>query len=214
MNNPFDHAHIQEEKAEREARRLKLRTHLLIAVFCAVLLGFVGVLYQAQIVDGPSYASSSIVRNIQPENVDSVRGEILDRYGRVLVTNEISYDVTLDYAVMGSERNDILSRLLDICKEEGVSWTSFLPISESAPWSYTTDNPFFFLQKTENEDGEENMETRHTYLGSLADKENCNWLEDAAKDQLTAAELLAKMCATFGLVEKGEIGRASCRERV
>ena len=25
MNNPFDHAHIQEEKAEREARRLKLR---------------------------------------------------------------------------------------------------------------------------------------------------------------------------------------------
>ena len=212
MNNPFDHAHIQEEKAEREARRLKLRTHLLIAVFCAVLLGFVGVLYQAQIVDGPSYASSSIVRNIQPENVDSVRGEILDRYGRVLVTNEISYDVTLDYAVMGSERNDILSRLLDICKEEGVSWTSFLPISESAPWSYTTDNPFFFLQKTENEDGEENMETRLTYLGSLADKENCNWLEDAAKDQLTAAELLAKMCATFGLVEKGEVPSQRDRE--
>ena len=40
MNNPFDPAHIQEEKAEREARRLKLRTNLLIALFCAVLGGF------------------------------------------------------------------------------------------------------------------------------------------------------------------------------
>ena len=37
MNNPFDHTHIQEEKAEREAHRLKLRTHLLIALFCMVL---------------------------------------------------------------------------------------------------------------------------------------------------------------------------------
>lgn len=212
MNNPFDHAHIQEEKAEREAHRLKLRTNLLILVFCAVLMGFVGVLYQAQIIDGPKYLSNSAIRDVQSENVDSVRGEILDRYGRVLVTNEISYDVTLDYAVMGSERNEILSRLLDICKEEGVSWSSYLPISESAPWTYTTDNPFFFLQKTENEDGEEQTEIRRTYLGSLAEKDVCNWLEDATKAQLTAAELLARMCATFGLVEKGEVPSQRDRE--
>ena len=37
MNNPFDPGHIQEEKAEREARRLKLRTNLLIALFCGVV---------------------------------------------------------------------------------------------------------------------------------------------------------------------------------
>ena len=90
MNNPFDHAHIQEEKAEREAHRLKLRTNLLILLFCAVLAGFVAVLYQAQVIDGDHYRADAIVRDIQQENVDSVRGDIFDTYGRVLVTNEVS----------------------------------------------------------------------------------------------------------------------------
>ena len=79
MNTPFAPAHIQEEKAEREARRLKLRTNLLIALYCAVLCGFVAVLYQTQIINGASYRSNSAVRTIRPEQVDSVRGEILDR---------------------------------------------------------------------------------------------------------------------------------------
>ena len=104
MNNPFDPAHIQEEKAEREARRLKLRTNLLIALFCAVLCGFMAVLYQTQIVNGASYRSNSAVRTIRPEQVDSVRGEILDRYGRVLFTNELRYNVEQDRDAIGGER--------------------------------------------------------------------------------------------------------------
>jgi len=208
MNNPFDPSHIQEEKAEREARRLKLRTNLLIILFCAVLGGFVAVLYQIQIVEGPSYLANSIVRNIQPENVDSVRGEILDTYGRVLVTNEVSYDVTLNYTAMGAERNDILDKLLDICKEEGVSWSSYLPISETAPWTYTStsNSPFFFLQTTD--EGEQVPQP--SYLGNLAEK--CGWVEDAIQADLTAAELLTKMCLTFGLVEKDEIPSQRDRE--
>ena len=87
MNNPFDPVHIQEEKAEREARRLRLRSNLLIAIFCAVLAAFFAVLYQAQIVRGDSYLSNSTVRNVQTEQVNSVRGEVLDRYGRVLVSS-------------------------------------------------------------------------------------------------------------------------------
>ena len=152
MNNPFDHTHIQEEKAEREAQRLKLRTNLLIALFCAVLGGFAAVLYQAQIVEGDSYLANSDVRDIQWENVDSVRGDILDRYGRVLVTNEVSYDVQLDTTVMGSERNAILEQLLAICREEGVEWADSLPISKTAPWTFTTDTPLSY--QSENDDGD------------------------------------------------------------
>lgn len=197
MNNPFDPVHIQEEKAEREAHRFKLRSNLLIVIFCAALAGFVAVLYQAQIVDGADYRSNSTVRNVVPEQVNSVRGEILDRYGRVLVTNEVSYNVTLDYAAMGSARNDILAQLLDVCREEGVEWTSDLPISDSAPWTFTTDTPFSFQQ--ENSEGE--METRSTFLGSLARKRK--WLADD-KPVPSAEELLTAMCRTFGLIEEGE----------
>ena len=205
MNNPFDPGHIQEERAEREAHRLKLRSNLLIAIFCAILAGFVAVLYQAQIVEGAGYRSNSTVRNIQTEQVDSVRGEILDRYGRVLVTNEVSYNVTLDYSAMGSGRNEILALLLDICREEGVAWTDDLPISKAAPWIFTTETPFSFQQK--NSEGE--METRLTYLGSLAKK--CKWTADD-KPVPTAGELLAAMCRTFGLIQEGEAPDARDRE--
>ncbi len=204
MNNPFDPMHIQEEKAEREARRLKLRTNLLIAVFCAVLAGFVAVLYQAQIVSGSDYRANSSVRISKTEVVDSVRGEILDRYGRVLVTNEVSYYVTLDWTAMGSDRLDILARLLEICREEGVEWTDSLPISRSAPWSYTADIPLASQAVDEegnpavNEKGEAVI--NKTALGSLA--EECGWVGKAEKSNLTAGELLTAMCQTFGLIEK------------
>lgn len=196
MNNPFDPAHIQEEKAEREARRLKLRTNLLIALFCAVLCGFAAVLYQTQIVNGASYRANSSVRIVQPEQVDSVRGEILDRYGRVLVTNEVSYNVELDWEAMGSDQLDILTRLLDICREEGVEWADDLPISDTAPWRYTSETPLSFQRKSD--DGE--VTDVPTYLGSLA--EECGWVKHAEKSNLTAGELLTLMCQTFGLVEK------------
>lgn len=112
MNNPFDHTHIQEERAEREARRLKLRTNLLIALFCAVLVGFFAALYQAQVVNGANYRSSINYTIVQTEQVNSVRGDILDRYGRTLVTNEISYNVELDTDAMGDNRNAILRQQL------------------------------------------------------------------------------------------------------
>lgn len=209
MNNPFDPAHIQEEKAEREARRLRLRTNLLIALFCAVLGGFFAVLYRAQVVDGASYLVNSDPRFVQPESVDSVRGEILDRYGRVLVTNEVSYHVELDWDAMGERRLEILSTLLEICREEGVEWADSLPISKSAPWAYASDAPLCSQTEVEGEDGETQLKTNKTALGRLAEK--CGWIKDAAKAQPTAGKLLAAMCKTFGLIEKTDLPRPKNR---
>ena len=206
MNNPFDHTHIQEERAEREARRLKLRTNLLIALFCAVLVGFFAALYQAQVVNGANYRSSINYTIVQTEQVNSVRGDILDRYGRTLVTNEISYNVELDTDAMGDNRNAILRQLLDICRAQGVTWTDGLPITQSAPWTFTTDTPYAY--QTQNGDGE--SVTRLTALGSLA--QECKWVDSAEKAKLTSGELLAKMCETFGLIEAGEAPPQADRE--
>ncbi len=206
MNNPFDHTHIQEERAEREARRLKLRTNLLIALFCAVLVGFFAALYQAQVVNGANYRSSINYTIVQTEQVNSVRGDILDRYGRTLVTNEISYNVELDTDAMGDNRNAILRQLLDICRAQGVTWTDGLPITQSAPWTFTTDTPYAY--QTQNGDGE--SVTRLTTLGSLA--QECKWVDSAEKAKLTSGELLAKMCETFGLIEEGKAPTQADRE--
>ena len=209
MNNPFDPAHIQEEKAEREARRLRLRTNLLIALFCAALGGFFAVLYQAQVVDGASYLVNSDPRFVQTEGMDSVRGEILDRYGRVLVTNEVSYNVELDWDAMGGRRVEILTKLLEICREEGVAWADSLPISKTAPWTYATGAPLCSQSEVETEDGGTQLKVDKTSLGRLAEK--CGWVKDAAKAQPTAGSLLVSMCETFGILEKKDLPRPKNR---
>ncbi len=206
MNNPFDPGHIQEEKAEREARRLKLRTNLLIALFCAVLGGFMAVLYQTQIVSGASYRSSTNTHITRSEQVDSIRGEILDRYGRMLVTNEVSYNVTLDWDAMGKDRIAILTRLLEISREEGVEWTDTMPLSKTAPWSFTTDTPFSYQDK--DDDGE--PVTVVTSLGRLSKK--CGLVKNPETESMPASDWYAAICQAFGLVEKGEAPTQAHRE--
>ena len=196
MNNPFDHTHIQEEKAEREARRLKLRSNLLITLFCTVLAGFMLVLYQTQIVHGSDYLSNINTHTTKKEQVNSVRGEILDRYGRVLVTNVVSYNVELDWDAMGPNRIEILTRLLEICREEGVEWTDTMPISKTAPWRFTTADPFAY--QTTDDEGE--TVTNTTSLGRLMMKRGL--VKDAAKAQFTAGQLLTELCQSFGVIEK------------
>ena len=199
MNNPFDPGHIQEEKAEREARRLKLRTNLLIVLFCGVLGGFCLVLYQLQVVQGASYRAGTNVHITGSQQVESIRGEILDRYGRVLVTNELSYNVELDWNAMEpDQRLDILSRLLEVCREEGVEWADTLPITKTAPWRYTAADPLSY--QVTDEEGQ--VTDVSTSLGALAEKWAIGWVKDAALARPEAGELLAKMCVTFGLLEE------------
>ena len=206
MNNPFEHPQIPEDKAEREFRRLKFRTRLLITFFCTVLALFAAVLYQTQIVNGVEYWVSTNTHVTKTQQVNSVRGEIVDRYGRVLVTNKLSYNVELEWDGMAADPVAILTSLLEVSRAEGVEWTDSLPVSKTAPWSFTTDTPFCY----QTTDGDEEPVTKRTVLGVLA--EECEWLKDAKKDSLTASELLDAMCRTFGVTEEGESPRQRDRE--
>lgn len=112
-----------------------------ILLFLTALLGlFCGILYNLQITHGADYRSQSVRKITKTETVEAARGQILDRYGRVLVSNRTSYQVTLDTGVMGAEalRNPNLLSLLQICRDHDVAWTdAVLPISMTAPFTYT-----------------------------------------------------------------------------
>ena len=198
MDNPFEHTLIPEDKVEREFRRLKIRTRMLIAFFCAVLAVFTAVLYDTQIVHGVVYVVNSNTHVTRTQQMNSVRGEIVDRYGRLLVTNVLSYNVELDWEPMGHNRKTIVEQLLAICREEGVQWSDSLPITKTVPWRFTTETPFSY--ETKNSDGE--PVTRSTLLGSLA--EEYGWLKDAKKDTMSAGQLLTAMCRSFGIIEDGK----------
>ena len=78
--------------------------------------------------------------------MDSSRGIITDRNGKVLVSNKEIYTITLDLDLIenveGQDRGITVSRailrLLELCEEQGVEWTDTLPITKTKPFVYTT----------------------------------------------------------------------------
>lgn len=179
-------------------RQFSRRSWSLVAVLCMLLFLLGAALYDAQIINGAYWAERSKTKITATETVTASRGQMLDRYGRVLVSNQATYQVTLNTSVMGDERNQIISDLLDVARQSGVEWTDNLPISASAPFVYTSETPFYSVST--GEDG--SITKTLTRLGRLAVK--MKWLaDDPTKNPQTplptAEELLGKMCASFGI---------------
>ena len=196
--NPFTMYSGDDERTEGESHRLHLRTSILIGIFAAFLLTFCGVLYHQQITKWDSWLANAYASVAQTETVDSTRGEITDRFGRVLVTNAISYNITLDTTLMGDDRNSIIGELIDLARESGITWPDSLPITDSAPWKYTRDENIFAIHST-NDEGQP-IVTGNTYLGALSKR--YKWVDDPATAKVTAEDLLISMCKTFGLIDK------------
>ena len=184
-------------------RQFSRRSWSLVALLFVMLFFLGAVLYDAQVVNGTYWAERSKTKISNTETVAASRGNILDRYGRVLVSNQVTYQVTLNTSVMGKERNQVLAKLLEVSRQSGVEWTDNLPITDTAPFSYTTESPFF--STSTNEDG--TTKTSLTRLGRLAVK--MKWIEDPTKTPgvtlPTAEELLGRMCKSFELAGEGAV---------
>lgn len=187
-------ANNKDTHTEDEGHRLRVRSALLMVFFACLLLGFCSILYRLQVVEGAQWRANANYNVTQSETVDGVRGEILDRNGRVLVSNQLGYSVQLDTSLMGDHVNEVLSQLLALCKEEGVEWSDTLPMSKQAPWTYTKEENLF-AYVSEGEDGK--TQTLPTQLGKLA--EEYGWVKNAETAQISAQELLEAMCESFSV---------------
>ncbi len=68
------------------------------------------------------------------------RGEILDRHGRPLVTNETVYSIRMDYIYWDQEKqNENILYLYDLVKKDGGEILESLPISQNQPYTYIAD---------------------------------------------------------------------------
>ncbi len=123
------------------------RSNLLLGIFVLCLACFAGVLYNAQIVNGSSYLARSTTQVTTSETVETFRGIIKDRNGKVLVSNREIYSVTFDPdEVPKSSDPDVshdravalaLLRLIRLCQDQGVTWTDNLPVTAEDPYTYT-----------------------------------------------------------------------------
>ena len=190
---------------KKQFHRRGLGMLLLLAV---ILFGLGSSLYDAQMIHGAEYLARSQNSIAETQTVEAARGDILDRYGRVLVSNRVTYQVALNTDAMEKNRNDILLALIRIARDAGVEWEDTLPITAPPPFRYTTDTPVQY--PTTDEEG--SPTTSLTRLGRLAVK--MKWIDDPTADGAqgaplpTAEELLEKMRESFQLELEGADMRA------
>ena len=108
------------------------RVYVLLGFFCAFLVLFFAVLYDAQVVHGSENRARSITSNTASETVTASRGIITDRNGKVLVSNRLAYTLVVDKSSFGKDEaalNDAIWQLVQLCQEQGVTWNDTLPMT-------------------------------------------------------------------------------------
>ncbi len=112
---------------------------LVIKIMAFIMLAAIIVrLFSLQIIDGEQYLATSNARLTTSVVNKAERGDILDRYGNVLVTNKTGYSVLLQKTdIDDTELNSVISKAVEIIYTTGSSSTDTLPISGSAPYTFT-----------------------------------------------------------------------------
>lgn len=123
----------------------KARLNVLRIIIVVMLAAIVYRLADLQLLNGSAYLEAATNRLTTNVKEKAPRGEILDRYGEPLVTNQVAYDVVLQRAGMdNSELNNVIYQLVAVLYSEGCDYNDTLPISF---------NPYSFTFEDENGDG-------------------------------------------------------------
>ena len=161
------------------------RLVFLALALAAVLILYFTTLYKLQIVEGNKHYEESMNSIVTEETVIAARGSIMDRYGRLLVSNRNCNNLIINSAELfpyndvdlnNAFANDAILRMCSIITENGDSYTDELPISRTAPFEYN-----------------ENMNViQRTRLNA--------WLQANGLDtDATAVEVMAKMRTRYGI---------------
>lgn len=110
---------------------LRNRTVILIVLVCLALLAITVRLTKLQIVQGDEYRQQSEERLVRNMPLPAPRGEILDRYGRPLVTNRMGFSVQFQKSdLTDGELNAVILDLIGVMETQGEEYFDTLPLSE------------------------------------------------------------------------------------
>ncbi len=141
-------------------------------------------LYKLQIIEGNESYEASTNSIVSEETVIAARGSILDRYGRLLVSNRNCNNLLINIADLfpydDTDENNVFAngsilRMCAIITENGDSYTDELPITRTAPFEFTDMN---VIQRTRLQ----------------------AWLKANGLDpEASAVEVMAKMRSRYGI---------------
>ena len=113
----------------------------LIILILLLLTVYLVALYKLQIIEGEAnYNRSSELTNSE-RTVTAARGNIYDRYGRTLVSNEETYNLKIDTDKLfaNEDPNSVILELVHMVQGYGDEYTDDLPITMTPPFEYDPD---------------------------------------------------------------------------
>ena len=113
----------------------------LVILILLLLTVYLVALYKLQIIEGEAnYNRSSELTNTE-RVVTAARGNIYDRYGRTLVSNEETYNLKIDTDKIfaNDDPNSVILELVHMVQGYGDEYTDDLPITMTPPFEYDPD---------------------------------------------------------------------------
>lgn len=112
-----------------------------LLIFAVIMGIFTLTLYDMQLIQTGGNIDNSSTFTTRTR-VKAARGNILDRNGKVLVSNRASFDIALNHYVLISAEgtNEYLYKLVKRCEELGIEYTEHFPVSKERPFVYTFEN--------------------------------------------------------------------------
>ena len=114
------------------------RVAAMAVLFTVVMIVYLVFLYKLQIVEGEIYYNRSSELTSTERTVTAARGNILDRYGRILVSNAECYNIKIDTEKLfaNEDPNRVILELINMVSGYGDSYTDDLPITKTPPFEY------------------------------------------------------------------------------
>ena len=127
----------------KKSNPYRTRLIVLLGFLAVVLIFFAVMLFHYQIIKGNSYRAQSMAGTARRETVETSRGIITDRNGKVLVSNRLTYTLKFSDESFDDDAacNAAVWRLITLCRQESLSWIDPLPLTNTAPFALTTDTP-------------------------------------------------------------------------
>ena len=124
------------------------RLAALAAIAIVLLSVYMYFLYQLMIVRGEEYYNRANELSVTKRTVTAARGNILDRYGRVLVSNAECYNLKIDTDKLfaNDDPNAVILELVSMVRSYGDEYTDDLPVKLEPPFEY--DENMTAIQRT------------------------------------------------------------------
>lgn len=120
-----------------QKKGLKNRYNILYIILALLTVLVLQRLFVLQISEGENYreiSDSRLARNIP---VKAPRGEILDRYGRALVTNRVGHSIAIAKIDDDTQKlNKVVYNLAVLFDSEGLSYEDGFPVSKQLPYEF------------------------------------------------------------------------------